>query len=517
MVRDAKTGELVETSWTDALQVAAEGLTKARAGKGAAVLAGGRVTVEDAYAYAKFARIALHTNDVDFRARPHSVEELDFLASTVVGTSPDNGGVTYADLESAPAVLCAAFEPEEESPIVFLRLRKAARKNRTKVFHIGQWTTPAVEKTSGTLLACAPGGEAAAVDALSTHAPDVTEALGAAGAVILVGERAAQSVGLLSSLVKLAAATGAKLAWIPRRAGERGALDAGAVPNLLPGGRLVTDAAARAEVERSWGLAEGTLPATTGRGTGEILTAAARGDLDALVVGGVDTGDLADPALAEHALATAKFVVSIELRHSSVTQHADVVLPIAPTVEKAGSFLNWEGRRREFGATLESVGTLPDCRVLDTLAVEMDADLFTQTPAASAADLARLAPVARTAAAPTVVAPQVSPPHSDSQVLLATWRHLLDEGSLQEGEPHLAGTARRAVARLSAQTAKALGVEDAAAVTVRTDNGAITVPVELADLPDGVVWLPSNSAGSTVRRTLGAGHGDVVTVGSEEA
>ncbi len=36
--------------------------------------------------------------------------------------------VTYADLETAPAVLLAGFEPEEESPIVFLRLRKAARK-----------------------------------------------------------------------------------------------------------------------------------------------------------------------------------------------------------------------------------------------------------------------------------------------------------------------------------------------------------------------------------------------------
>ena len=144
---------------------------------------------------------------------------------------------------------------------MFLRLRKAARKNRAQIFHIGQWTSPAVEKTIrpfsvdkgsiGTLLACPPGGETAAVEGLVTHAPDVAEGLSKPGAVILVGERAAQIPGLLTELVKLAEVTGARLAWIPRRAGERAALDAGAAPTLLPGGRLVADAAARAEVEQA--------------------------------------------------------------------------------------------------------------------------------------------------------------------------------------------------------------------------------------------------------------------------
>ena len=48
-----------------------------------AVLTGGRVTAEDAYAYAKFARIALDTNDVDFRSRPLSAEETGFLGAHV--------------------------------------------------------------------------------------------------------------------------------------------------------------------------------------------------------------------------------------------------------------------------------------------------------------------------------------------------------------------------------------------------------------------------------------------------
>src|ERR1700754_4326323 len=93
LVRDAASGELREASWSEALSVAAEGLRNARDGAhGVGVLTGGRLTVEDAYAYAKFARVALGTNDIDFRSRPLSTEEPEFLASSVVGTTE----VTYA-------------------------------------------------------------------------------------------------------------------------------------------------------------------------------------------------------------------------------------------------------------------------------------------------------------------------------------------------------------------------------------------------------------------------------------
>jgi NADH-quinone oxidoreductase subunit G len=100
--------------------------------------------------------------------------------------------------------------------------------------------------------------------------------------------------------------------------------------------------------------------------------------------------------------------------------------------------------------------------------------------------------------------------------LLATWHNLLDVGRMQDGEPNLAGTARAAVARMSAATAAEAGTTDGGKITVATGHGAITVPVETADMPDRVVWLPTNSAGSIVRRDLGAGHGSVVTVRSAE-
>ncbi len=117
LVRDER-GVLVPASWPHALAAAAAGLAAARdadpAGpRGVGVLTGGRLTLEDAYAYAKFARVALDTNDVDMRARPHSPEEEQFLAACVAGRGID---VSYADLEQAPAVLLAGFEPEDESP-----------------------------------------------------------------------------------------------------------------------------------------------------------------------------------------------------------------------------------------------------------------------------------------------------------------------------------------------------------------------------------------------------------------
>src|SRR5699024_2466422 len=234
MVRDRATGRLRETSWTEALTVAAEGLARARDTQGVGVLPGGRLTTEDAYAYSKFARMALGTNDIDFRARTHSAEELDFLGTRVAGTSPENG-VTYNDLETAPTVLCVAFEPEEGPPIVFLRLRQAARRNHTRVVHLGQWSTPSGRKTFGALVSCVPGGEAGVLERSPQPRAQLERRLATEGADVRGGERAAAVPGLLPALPRLSARTGARLAWVPRRARERGALHAGAVPAMMPG------------------------------------------------------------------------------------------------------------------------------------------------------------------------------------------------------------------------------------------------------------------------------------------
>jgi NADH-quinone oxidoreductase subunit G len=500
LVRDAN-GALVEASWPEAFERAAQGLAEAVDRGGVGVLPGGRLTEEDAYAYAKFARVALGTNDIDARVRPVSAEESDFLAAHVAGVTPQH--VSYADLENAPAVLLAGFEPEEESPIVFLRLRKATRLGKTKVWSIAALASRGLVKLDGDLLPCVPGAEAAALDALPGR---VVGALSGEGAIILVGERLASSPGALSAASALAASTGAKLAWVPRRAGERGAIDAGALPNLLPGARPVGDAAARAEVEAVWGA---SVPAQPGRDIDAILRSAADGSLAALVVGGVDPADTADPAVATQALERAGFIVSLELRHSAVTEHADVVLPVAPAAEKSGRYVTWEGRRRPFELTITGTGALSDGRVLNALAEDLDVELRLPTADAARAELLQLGVAATRAPAPTVKGVAAATP-AQGEAVLATWHEVIDAGRMQDGDEHLAGTAKPVRARISAATAASVGVADGEEISVSTDRGALIVRVALDVIPDGVVWLPTNARGSAVRTTLGATAGRVV-------
>ncbi|MGH8962609.1 MAG: NADH-quinone oxidoreductase subunit G [Jatrophihabitantaceae bacterium] len=499
LVRDEH-GQLVESTWPAALERAATGLREAIDRGGVGVLPGGRLTEEDAYAYSKFARVALGTNDVDFRTRPVSDEELAFLASNVAGTTPQR--VSYEAIEAAPAVLLVGFEPEDESPIVFLRLRKATRLGRTKVWSVAPLASSGLAKLNGALLRTAPGGEAQALKLLDLS---ISEALSQPGAVILAGERLASSPGALSAVAAVAAATGAGLAWVPRRAGELGAVDAGALPSLLPGGRPVTDSVARGEVAAVWG---GEIPSRPGRDVDAILGAAADGSLAALVIGAVDPADVADPAVAEQALQRAGFIVSLEIRHSAVTARADVVLPVAPTAEKAGRYVTWEGRRRPFDRTLET-SALTDGYVLDALAEELDVTLGLRTVTAARDELARLGGWDARPAAPSVAA-FAPPAPADGSIVLATWHELLDAGRAQDGDENLAGTVKPARAVLSAATAARAGVAAGASIAVSTDAGTIVVPVEIADVVDGVVWLPTNARGSAVRATLGATSGSVV-------
>jgi NADH-quinone oxidoreductase subunit G len=486
-VRD-EDGTLRPASWPEAFAVAARGL---RAADAVGVLTGGRLTAEDAFAYSKFARVSLGTNDIDFRARPHSGEEAEFLAAHVVLTGPGNGAVTYRDLEAASTVVLAGLEPEDEAGAIFLRLRKSVRAGRTRVLAIAPFTTRGLAKLHATLVPTAPGAEPAALDALVGHAEHGVDST----AVILVGERLATVPGALSAAAALAQKTGARLAWVPRRAGDRGAVEAGCLPTLLPGGRPVADPSARVDAATTWGVDH--LPETPGRDGDGIVAALLSGELGGLVIGGVDPDDTADPAATRAAIDAASFVVALELRETEVTRAADVVFPVAPVTDKAGMFVTWEGRPRPFDQTLSNPGSLPDLRILSGIADDLAAlgqgsPLGFRTVAEARAQMEEMGPWDGPRAGMTAVPP--AGPSAEGTVL-ATWKQLLDNGSMQDGDKHLAATARPAVARVPAAVYDALG----SAVTVTGDRGSVTLPAVVADdLVDGVVWLPMNSTGNGV-------------------
>ena len=507
LVRDGDV--LRPASWPEAIDVAVRGLQAA--GSSVGVLTGGRLTLEDAYGYSKFARAVLGTNNIDFRARQHSGEEADFLAHAVAGTER---GVSFTDLESASSVLLVCLEPEEEAGMIFLRLRKAFRKKRLTSWTLAPYASNGARKMGAQLIACVPGDEPAILD--QVHAPSgaaddpLAEIPLDANSVILVGERAAGLSGTFSACLRLAERTGARLAWVPRRAGDRGAVEAGCLPNLLPGGRPVSDAAARVDTQTTWGV--GSLPSLEGRDADEILIAAADGELAALVVAGVDPNDFVDPQAALEGLEAVNFMISLEARASLVTERANVVLPVSLMQERAGTFVNWEGRRRSFGIVIERPNDLSDLRVLAALGDGLGTDLGFRRAAEARAELDELGTwEGDRAAAPDYPAGESDEP-AGSTVLLATWRMALDASRALDGEPYLQATARAAEARMSPHTAAGAGISSAAVIS--NDRGTITLPAVLdSEMVDGVVWLPSRAPGLGVPQHLAASAGDLVTIG----
>jgi NADH-quinone oxidoreductase subunit G len=208
------------------------------------------------------------------------------------------------------------------------------------------------------------------------------------------------------------------------------------------------------------------------------------------------------------------------VRRGAVEDFADVVLPVAPTQEKAGTFINWEGRLRPFGQVLAST-SLPDRQVLAKLASSLGHNLrigelgyahqLPSVPRPLPADAGELD-------APSAGADDVRPPEAvpdgvpaAGQALLSTWRMLVDDASGLDCEPYLAASAPRPVARLSAATAGALNLRPDDKLSVATRQGTITLPVVIEEeMVEGVVHLPGKSPGSWVLSTLGVTSGAVV-------
>ena len=507
LVRDTSTnggegaGELRPASWTEAFAVAARGLAAARAAGGVGVLTGGRLTAEDSYAYSKFARVALGTNDIDFRARPHSAEEAEFLAAEVVLDGPGSNPVTYGDLEAARSVVLIGLEPEDEAATIFLRLRKTARGRLLPIYSIAPLTSRGLHKMSGTLIPTRPGEEAAAIDALE-HDGDV--ALDK-DALLLVGERIASVPGALTAVSRLAGVTGARVVWVPRRAGDRGAVETGALPNLLPGGRPVSDASARVDLATAWGVEN--LPEAAGRDGNAIVAAAAAGELGGLVVAGVDPADLDDPALARSAVEAAGFVVSLEVRASEVTRAADVVFPVAPVTDRAGTFVNWEGRVRQFGKVLHNPSSLPDLRVLAGIAEELGAPLGWRTSEQVWGEMVQVGPWdgerISMGGFETVSDAPSSTVGAAGELVLASWKQLIDDGRMQDGDEAMRATARKPVVLVGSATLADLGANVGDVVTLSGPLGSVDLPIGVADLAEGTVWAPASAPGASVRHLVG--------------
>jgi len=434
-------GELRPASWPQALSTAAKGLKDL--GGEVGILPGGRLTMENAMAYALLAE-AFGTSNIDARTRRGAgAEDAEFLRRHLRGA-----GVTYADLDKAKQVVLVALDPEDECPMVFLRLRKAVRKTGISVTAIAPLTSAGARKLKAKVMPTMPGEEASALANITLDGDTI----------VLVGERAGGLPSVLSGVEAAAHAKGARVAWVPRRAGEIGAM-------------LV-----------------GCLPSGDGLGVDEILSQAGQGKLG-LVLGGVDLDDLDDPAAARQALEKAPFVVSLETRPSAATELADVVLPVATLDQQAGTFMDWTLTARSVEPVL-SPQPMTDRRVLAELARRMGADLG--VPSYAAAHQTVLQMIAEQAA---IVPSAPSRSHSSAKhdhgaLTLATWRTLLSpESRCLDGADVVP---RAATVVVGPSTAATANLSVGAKVTVRGPGDAsCTAPLVIDETAAaGIVWVP---------------------------
>jgi len=483
---------LEPTSFGEALTAAADACRGARVG----VLTGGRLLDEDAYALSKLARTVLRTNDLDHRRAPYggSAEQL-----AAAGTD----GLTYRDVERAVAIVVAGLDAEQEVPILHLRLRKAAKRG-ARVLVIAPRRTRLHDVAEHVLVP--PGMEAAALAAIAagTDEAGMGTALAAAAerAVVLAGARLAEHDGAADAALAAAQAHGARFAWIPRRAGDHGALRAGVHPALGPGGRRLDVAEDRAEIEAVWGP---VMTDIAGRDTTEILRAAAEHRLDVLYLVGVDPlRDAPDADLARRALQNVTTLVVQSLELGDLEPFASVFLPAASFLEREGHVSDWEGRSQRVQPLRPSAGiSRPDWEIFAGLAAACGGDLGFDTLDELHEEMARLwVPRSLEVA---VAAHLPAPAGAAAGGLRLTTYHLLvDEGRMSDSADELkAALADPAFAEMHPSDASTHGLADGLGVRLRTAAGEAVVPLRVTEhIAPGTVFVPFNQSGLAANTLL---------------
>ena len=501
-----KNGEFVAVSWAEAVQVVADRITAAReAGMGSAVIAGQQLVDEDAYALSRFARMVLGTNDVDARRSLGGEDE-----DAVLAALPKTITATNQDIDTAKLIVTIGVDLHEESPIVFLRVRKAARKGvpvreisarRSAGTVQGARRTPCRPGEEATLLA----GVARALEARGNSGLDPSTRAAMQGVdptsemqelaaslqgvhgsvVVLAGERIAEVPGALGLAWNITAAVDGKFGWIPRKAGARGAAWAGLHPAHLPGGRSVERDDDRAAFGDVWGIDP---PSKRGRDARAIFRTAS--ELGVLLLAGADpVTDFDDREQAARGLDDAPFVVALDLFLTESARRADVVLPAAAAYEREGTVLNWEGRPRPVKAAVPPAGLAQaDYEILAQIAHAAGGE-FPQTLEALRKEIKAL--LVQPAAARAVTVGPLERPSADGLVL-ATLRPLLDDGTMMVGADALAQTAAPIVVEIN--PADARGLTNGEPVVVRTGSGEVRAPVLVTDaVARGVVFVPAHA------------------------
>jgi NADH-quinone oxidoreductase subunit G len=476
-------GTLQPTSWNAALAKAASLIGEAIAAGGAqsvAVLGGANGTNEDAFAWGHLAKDVIGT--------PHVYPQMgDGLPAEVLGLPR----ATIAEAANAATIILLAPDLKEELGVLYLRLRDAAEKKRSRIIEF----TP---KLSGLTryawrsIGYEPGTQVAAVrQALAD--PEIAAQI-ARGPVVIVAGRA-----------NLAESTDATL---------------GALHQLLTDvpGATVLPAWRRANVVGA--LQVGMTPGDGGMYTAGVLQAAADGKIECLVLLGTDPlGDHPDTDLARRALAGARRIIAVDTFLTDSSKRADVVFAAAAAGEKSGTHTNIEGRVSSVARKVTPRGTArPDWMIAVELGLELGTDLGFTTVEDITSAIAASVPAYSGITTEALEANRdglLTVPTSSSVMLtssgtpvgdrnsydfrLVVSRKMYDQGVNVGNSPSLAPLAQGAAVHLHPLDLQRVGAVGGTEVKVTSAKATIVLGAVGDDaVLRGTAWIPFNQPGGSV-------------------
>jgi len=344
-------GQWQAVGWDVALNYVADGLKRIKAEHGAqsiGALGSPHATLEELHLLAKLMR-GLGSENVDHRLR-HS----DFTNRASDGAARWLG-LPIAALSGLDRVLVIGSFLRKDHPLFALRIRQAARRGaQVMSLHAvhDDWALPVAQRITAAPSAWAQSlanVAAAMAQAKGVAAPAAGEADDAARAIatqLLSGERKAILLGNAAVQHPQASVLLALAHWIGEQCGSSvGVL--GEAAN---------------SVGAQWARA---LPGPSGLHAGQMLSQ----PMKALLLLNVEPAhDTADPSAARSALQGAGMVVAMTPFRDAAVDNADVLLPIAPFTETAGTFVNAEGLVQGFAGVVKPYGEArPAWKVLRVL------------------------------------------------------------------------------------------------------------------------------------------------------
>ena len=506
--------------WTTALEYVASGLTSIKAERGAeaiGALASAQATVEELYLLGKLVR-GLGSDNIDHRLRHAAFDSADKVRWL---------GTSVASLSTLERVFLVGSFVRKDHPLLAQRLRQAGKRG-ARIASLHALSEDSLLDVAARITA-APSGW---VPALAAVAAAIAAAKGvAAPAAARPGEASgaeARAVAeLLMSGERKAVLLGNACAWHPEAA------EILFLANFIA---LHTGATCGYFGEAANGVGAqlvGAWPRRGGLDAAQMLGCAsgerAKPSLACVLLLGAEPAfDAADGARASAWLAKADMVVSLSAFKTANLELADVLLPIAPFTETAGSFVNTEGRLQSFHGAVKPLGeTRPAWKVLRVLGNMLGLEGFAfetadEVRAEALGDPARLAERLSNACdrEPGLVAPAASPPGTGT-VTGARLERIADlpiysADALLRRAPSLQRTADARPPRAGLPTAvwERLGLHgDKATVHVQQASHAVRLSAYCdPSLAANCVRVP---AGHALTAALGAVFGELVVEKAE--